>query len=237
MDSEQKGAPMAPDKGVELAPGLWASAVVVPKLAEAMAAAQAKIGNAAKDSKNPHFGSNFASLASVLDASREALAEFGLAVLQPLRSRGGVVIVSTLLMHKSGEWLRADMDVDGCKGPQQIGSASTYLRRYGLQGMVCVASQDDDGNAAQEGGDDRGGHREERRQAPPTSSQPRQAPPASPATQKSPYAGLSSEDLLAEIGTSNSVSELEKIAVVVDKKHPLRERLNTRYREITGKAA
>ena len=54
----------------------------IGKLAEALAKAQARIKPAAKDKRNPHFKSEYADLASVWNACREALSANGLALVQ-----------------------------------------------------------------------------------------------------------------------------------------------------------
>jgi hypothetical protein len=151
----------------------------ITAIAEAISAAQAKIKNAERDADNPFFSSSYATLASVWDVVRGPLTENGLSVLQGEKIRinadrtGGDVDVSTLLLHKSGQWFRTtitlpvipmsrrkknpndpdgDNDADRAPGkvtPQAIGSAITYGRRYGLESLTGVApeAEDDDGNA------------------------------------------------------------------------------------------
>ena len=122
------------------------------KLAEALAKAQLAMGNAKKDSTNPHFQSKYADLASVMDACREQLAQNGLAVVQLTENDKEGVAVVTQLIHSSGEsistrcWLPVAQ-----KTPQGYGSAITYGRRYGLSALVGIAAEDDDGNAASAG--------------------------------------------------------------------------------------
>ncbi len=60
------------------------------------------------------------------------------------------MIVLTRLMHKSGQWQEEEIAVTPESfGPQQIGSAVTYMKRYAYCGMLGIASdEDDDGNAA-----------------------------------------------------------------------------------------
>lgn len=123
---------------------------LLSNLATALAAAQGQMAHAAKDSKNPHFKSSYASLASVLDAIREPLSAHGLAIVQhPSRTEGGLVCVETILLHKSGEFVSSVLSAKAAQDtPQGIGSTITYLRRYGLMAVVGVAADDDDGEAA-----------------------------------------------------------------------------------------
>lgn len=122
----------------------------IGKLAAALAKAQAAIHHAVKDATNPHFGSRFADLTSVIDACREPLASNGIAVLQPATADGKRVRVRTMLAHESGEWYAAALTLTAAADtPQAVGSCITYGRRYGLQSMVGVGSEDDDGEGAE----------------------------------------------------------------------------------------
>jgi hypothetical protein len=120
------------------------------ELAPALAKAQAEMKPAAKDSRNPHFNSKYADLASVWEACRGPLATNGLSVIQTPETEGPTVTVQTMLLHASGQWVRTKLTVTAVKSdPQGIGSAITYARRYGLAAVVGVApEEDDDGNAA-----------------------------------------------------------------------------------------
>lgn len=116
----------------------------------ALAAAQASMGKAIKDTKNGHFGSKYADLASVMDACLSALNTNGIAVIQPTGTDERGDYVETILVHGA-----SDTSVS-CKVPlilgkrdmQGYGSAVTYARRYGLMSMAGIAPEDDDGNAA-----------------------------------------------------------------------------------------
>jgi hypothetical protein len=118
-------------------------------LAKAMAAAQRTLTGAVKDSTNPHFKNDYADLASVWDACQAVLPANGIAVFQPTTVRDGAAVVTTLLVHESGEWISEDLPMPvGQQTAQAVGSAITYGRRYGLAAMVGVAPKDDDGNEA-----------------------------------------------------------------------------------------
>ena len=125
----------------------------IADLAAALATAQGEMAHAAKDRSNPAFKSRYADLASIVDACREPLSRHGIAVLQPptvaLSENGVLVSVETRFIHKSGQWASTSLSswVPDAKA-QSIGSAITYLRRYGLAAMAGVAPEDDDGNGA-----------------------------------------------------------------------------------------
>lgn len=118
-------------------------------LAKSLAQAQAQMSVAKKDSANPFFKSKYADLAAVVDAIKKPLADNGLSYAQLTDIDDGGVIVETVLMHESGEWLSGRLRMKPVKDdPQGVGSCITYARRYGLQAMIGVPSDDDDGNAA-----------------------------------------------------------------------------------------
>lgn len=119
-------------------------------LYSALAAAQAEMGRALKDSSNPHFKSKYADLASVMDACMPALTKHGIAVLQPAYDEGGERYIKTIFVHgESGESIECRVPLIVAKNDMQgYGSACTYARRYGLMGMAGIAPEDDDGNAA-----------------------------------------------------------------------------------------
>jgi hypothetical protein len=89
----------------------------------------------------------YAPLDTIFAAVRGPLSANGLAIAQLL---DGPDLV-TMLLHESGEYLEAKTPMPHSEGDtvQQYGSAITYLRRYALQAILGIASEeDDDGNAA-----------------------------------------------------------------------------------------
>lgn len=120
------------------------------ELFKALATAQADMGSAKKDSKNPHFRSKYASLSAVLEAIVPALNKHGLALLQLPHFDSELVQVTTVITHSSGQMLSSTVACPpGKKGDAQaVGSAITYLRRYAAQSILGLPVDDDDGNAA-----------------------------------------------------------------------------------------
>lgn len=119
---------------------------------KAMLEAQKKIENVKTDSKNPHFKSNYASLATVLDSIRPVLNDCGLVLTQQIRSGAppGFVIVQTMVTHAaSGESTKDSQAIPVAKSdPQGFMAAVTYARRGGIKCMFGIAEEDDDGNTA-----------------------------------------------------------------------------------------
>jgi len=121
----------------------------IKELATALSKAQNQMSGAAKDSKNPFFKSNYADLSSVVAAIKEPFASHGLSYSQFPVFSDGKVGVETILMHESGEWLSSELILPMTKqDPQAAGSAITYARRYALQAIAGIPSEDDDGNGA-----------------------------------------------------------------------------------------
>lgn len=121
----------------------------IASLAAALAQAQGKVMGADKSSVNPFFKSKYADLASVIEAIREPFSKSGIAFSQFPRATDGGIEVETLLVHSSGEWMSEILALPVAKADAQgIGSAITYAKRYALQAIAGVPSEDDDGNAA-----------------------------------------------------------------------------------------
>lgn len=121
----------------------------IKSLAIAMNQAQSQMGGAHKGANNPFFKSKYADLGSVIEAVKLPFAENGLSYVQFPIEDGGRVGIETILMHESGEWLSNSFTVQLSKQDAQgAGSAITYCRRYGLQAVAGIPSEDDDGNSA-----------------------------------------------------------------------------------------
>lgn len=122
----------------------------VDALFSALHKAQGDMRGVAKDSKNPHFRSSYASLENVIDAAKAPLQAAGLAFTQaPGALVDGAIEVTTMLMHTSGQWLRSTLHVPLQKrDPQGVGSAITYGCRYALMATLGLPPVDDDGESA-----------------------------------------------------------------------------------------
>jgi len=122
----------------------------IVNISKAILAAQKQMGAVIKDSTNPYYKSNFATLNAVREASNPQLNENGVSVLQPTVTYEGKNYVRTLLLHESGEFLGSDTEIICAKqnDPQAQGSAISYSRRYGLQSLLGLAASDDDAESA-----------------------------------------------------------------------------------------
>ena len=122
----------------------------ITKIADALVKAQSAMKPALKESRNPHFNSRYADLASVWDAIREPLTSNGLSVIQMVGSNElEKTTLTTRVTHVSGEWIESTWQIPvGKQDPQGLGSAISYARRYALASAIGVVQDDDDGNAA-----------------------------------------------------------------------------------------
>lgn len=120
----------------------------INELAAALAKAQGKMKAAEMDKTNPHFKSKYASLASLQAATRPALSENGLSIVQvPQQAETGLML-ETWLMHSSGQFIKSEWPIPAA-GIQQLGSYLTYVKRYAWSSICGIAGDDDDdGNGA-----------------------------------------------------------------------------------------
>jgi len=118
------------------------------EIGAAIAKAQAEMQGAKKDSANPFFKSKYADLGSVMAATKDALHNHGLSIVQFPIAADGKCGVTTMLLHESGQYISEDCLLACSKqDPQAYGSAITYARRYGWQAVCGIPSEDDDGNS------------------------------------------------------------------------------------------
>lgn len=122
------------------------------ELAKAMIKVQQTIRPAAKDSFNDYTKSKYATLASVMDACRDALIENDIWVTQFPVNVGianTLGLVTKLVHIEPAQWQSSLLVMPLPKNdPQGYGSALTYARRYGLCALVGIVTEDDDGSAA-----------------------------------------------------------------------------------------
>ena len=127
----------------------WKSSKI-DKLAGSLAKAQSEMGGVAKGKVNPFYKSSYADINSCIEACMPALNKHGLSISQGNRFCATTgYYISTMLLHESGQWLKSEIRIPltNKKDAQEIGSACTYGRRYGLTSMVGLAQVDDDGNS------------------------------------------------------------------------------------------
>jgi hypothetical protein len=129
----------------------------VAALAAALAKAQAELVNPEKSltatitTGRPGGGERtfrYAPLSSGLDIVRKTLGQHEIATIQTtaIDQASGLVNLTTVLAHASGEWIASDWPVcpiAEMASPQRMGAALTYARRYALFTLVGIAGEDD----------------------------------------------------------------------------------------------
>jgi hypothetical protein len=91
---------------------------------------------------------NYASLSSGLEIVRKTLGQHEIATVQTtsIEEPSGIIKLTTVLAHASGEWISSDWPVcpvTDTATPHRMGAALTYARRYALFTLVGIAGEDD----------------------------------------------------------------------------------------------
>jgi len=128
----------------------------VAAIATALAKAQTELSNPEKamvgtvhnNRSDTPQSFRYASLSSGLDIVRKTLGGHQIAIAQTtdIDQVNGVVNLTTILLHTSGEWISSDWPVcrlSETSAPRRMGAALTYARRYALFTMVGIAGEDD----------------------------------------------------------------------------------------------
>jgi ERF superfamily len=90
----------------------------------------------------------YAPLSSELDIVRKVLGQHEIATVQTtsIDQGAGIINLTTVLAHASGEWIASDWPVCAVSetaAPRRMGAALTYARRYALFTLVGIAGEDD----------------------------------------------------------------------------------------------
>src|ERR1700681_2207390 len=137
-------------------PAMQRSSESIGAIASALAKAQSELTNPEKSlvatirSPFPREGDRtfrYASLSSGLDIVRKALGKHEIATVQTTSiDQAGLIRLTTVLAHSSGEWVSSDWPVcpvSETTAPHRMGAALTYARRYALFTLVGIAGEDD----------------------------------------------------------------------------------------------
>jgi ERF superfamily len=133
------------------------SSETIGTIAAALAKAQAQLVNPEKslvatirseEASGSERSFRYASLSSGLDIVRKTLSQQEIATVQTtsIDEAAGLIRLSTVLAHASGEWIASDWPVCAISetaAPHRMGAALTYARRYALFSLVGIAGEDD----------------------------------------------------------------------------------------------
>jgi ERF superfamily len=126
-------------------------------LASALAKAQGELVNPEKSlvatirkdgPKGTEQTFRYAPLSSGLDIVRKVLGQHEIATVQTtsIDQNAGLINLTTVLAHASGEWIASDWPVCAVSEtamPHRMGAALTYARRYALFTLVGITGEDD----------------------------------------------------------------------------------------------
>jgi hypothetical protein len=129
----------------------------IGNLASALAKAQGELTNPEKSQVGTIHADGaggaertfrYASLSSGLDIVRKVLGQHEIATMQTtaIDQPAGIVNLTTVLAHASGEWIASDWPVCticDMATPHRMGMALTYARRYSLFALAGIAGEDD----------------------------------------------------------------------------------------------
>ena len=134
------------------------SSETIGTIAAALAKAQAELTNPEKslvatirtDGRGGAVERSFryAPLSSGLEIVRKTLSQQEIATVQTtaVDQAAGIITLTTVLAHASGEWIASDWPVCATSEtatPHRMGAALTYARRYALFTLVGIAGEDD----------------------------------------------------------------------------------------------
>jgi hypothetical protein len=133
------------------------SSDAIGAIAAALAKAQAELTNPEKSltATIPALGPRgsersfrYAPLSTGLDIVRKSLGRHEIAAVQTtaIDVEAGLVRLTTVLAHSSGEWISSEWPVcpvSETATPHRMGAALTYARRYALFTLVGIAGEDD----------------------------------------------------------------------------------------------
>jgi len=133
------------------------SSDTIGTIAAALAKAQAQLINPEKslvatirsdEASGSERSFRYAPLSTGLDIVRKTLSQHEIATVQTtlIDESAGIVRLSTVLAHSSGEWIGSEWPVCAISetaAPHRMGAALTYARRYALFALVGIAGEDD----------------------------------------------------------------------------------------------
>ena len=124
----------------------------INEIATALAAAGPDLKNPKKD-KEVNTGTytyKYAQLDTILESVKPILSKNGIAIIQDAANIPGAIVITTMLLHKSGQWFASELEMptgannSRMNGAQAVGSAITYGRRYSITALLGIAAEEDD---------------------------------------------------------------------------------------------
>jgi predicted phage-related endonuclease len=144
-------------EAIDVGAPMHRSSETIGAIATALAKAQAELTNPEKSltatvrspfPREEDRTFRYAPLSSGLDIVRKTLGRHEIAAVQSteIDKDAGLIRLTTILAHASGEWISSDWPVcpvTETAAPHRMGAALTYARRYALFTLVGIAGEDD----------------------------------------------------------------------------------------------
>jgi len=126
----------------------------IKKISPVLIKLQEEVKNPKKTHDNPFIdNARYAKLEDIINDVQPILLKNNLKLIQDITGNSESITVSSMLLHISGEWISTgeltlkNTENKKASVSQEAGISITYARRYQLQGLLGINSEDDnDGN-------------------------------------------------------------------------------------------
>ena len=118
----------------------------ISKIAMSLIKANGEMINGKKGKEG--FNYKYMTFESLVDLVRPVLLKHGLCIMQTHQLNGNNVATHTTVLHESGQWFKSTMEIPLSPSkqlsiPQQVGVVCTFTKRYVVQSIFMIASEDD----------------------------------------------------------------------------------------------
>lgn len=114
------------------------------KIYTKIAALKKEVGKMTKDLTNPFYKSKYFDINQLLEQVEPLAEKYGLLIIQPIMNNR---VCTNIIDIESGKVVVSEIELTGIKDPQKVGSEITYYRRYTLQSLLALQTEDDDANS------------------------------------------------------------------------------------------
>jgi hypothetical protein len=137
------------DDSIEISSSNETMSESIANISKALVKATGSMTNGVKSKEGYNY--SYMELGSLIEIVRPILLKNGLTVMQThqlIKGKTPCVATHTTLLHESGEWFKSTLEIPLSNSktlslPQQVGVICTYSRRYTIQSLFMIASEDD----------------------------------------------------------------------------------------------
>lgn len=92
--------------------------------------------------KGPGYSCEYSTLGKIIDIITDVMFDNGLAFSQVINPD---IIVTTYVMHTSGQYIRGTIRMPGrSDDPKTVGALISYAKKYALSALLNITSEEDD---------------------------------------------------------------------------------------------